>query len=272
MRKYQSVLGARIDAISWDEAVERIYAWSERREYRYVCICNVHSVVTAAHDPQFRLVINEADLATPDGAPIAWSLRHFGFREQQRINGPDLMWRYLRKAEQNGQSVYFYGSTEHVLRKLRESMAIHFPHLQIAGTYAPPFYAPTIQEDQDEVDAINHSGAHIVFVGLGCPKQEKWMAEHCGRINAVLVGVGAAFDYHSGMIKRAPSWFQDHGLEWLHRLYSEPRRLFKRYLVTNSLFIYGITRQLFSNRLNSVLLLLRKKAASHHPVDFSRSG
>ena len=247
--KYQSVLGARISALSWDEAIGQILAWGAAHESRYVSLCNVHSVVTTTRDPEFKMVINNADMSAPDGAPIAWALRHLGFASQERISGPDLMWRYLSKAEQLGQVVFFYGSTDLTLEKLRKAVAKQFPRLSIGGSYAPSFHTPTAQEDEFEVDVINRSGAHVVFIGLGCPKQERWMAAHCGRISAVMVGVGAAFDYHAGTIKRAPLWWQKNGLEWLYRLYSEPRRLFKRYLVTNTLFILGIARQLLVRRV-----------------------
>jgi N-acetylglucosaminyldiphosphoundecaprenol N-acetyl-beta-D-mannosaminyltransferase len=248
----QPVLGANIDAISWDEALIKILAWAEGRRSRYVCICNAHSVVTAALDPEFNMVVNGADMATPDGAPVAWALRHFGFERQERINGPDLMWRYLRKAEQLNQGVYFYGSTEETLEKLQFVVRTHFPLLRICGAYAPPFYTPTKREDEKEIEAINKSGASVVFVGLGCPKQEKWMAAHCGRIHALMIGVGAAFDYHSGTVRRAPLWFQRNGLEWLFRLCAEPRRLFKRYMVTNTLFVLGIAKQVLLSKFRKI--------------------
>jgi N-acetylglucosaminyldiphosphoundecaprenol N-acetyl-beta-D-mannosaminyltransferase len=247
-RKRQSVQGANIDALSWDEALHRIIAAAAVRESRYVCICNVHSVVTAARDPEFRRIVNEADMATPDGAPIAWALRTFGHPGQQRINGPDLMWRYLEQAEQIGQSVFFYGSTVATLEKLRTVLQARFPRLRIAGMHSPPFRRLSSTEDAEEVRMINQSGAHAVFVGLGCPKQEIWMAAHRGTVRAVMIGVGAAFDYHAGVVKRAPLWWQQHGLEWLYRLASEPRRLFKRYMVTNTLFIIGFSRQWLSAR------------------------
>jgi len=177
-------------------------------------------------------------MALPDGAPVAWSLQQSGFPEQQRINGPDLMWRYMRVAEELGQSVYFYGSSEETLRQLRQSVARQFPTLRVAGMMSPPFRELSAEEDQAHVDAINRSGAHVVFVGLGCPKQEVWMAQHKGRVQGVMLGVGAAFDYHAGTLRRAPVWMQNHGLEWAYRLASEPRRLFKRYLVTNTTFVW----------------------------------
>lgn len=243
-RKYQSVLGARIDALAWEDAIDTIATWGAAHESRYICICNVHSVVTTTSDPEFKLAVNSADMCTPDGAPVAWALRQLGFSSQARINGPDLMWRYLAHAQELGQNVFFYGSTQSTLMKLTLSVTRQFTALKIAGTYAPPFRELTRLEDDAVVEMINRSGAHVIFVGLGCPKQEKWMAAHRGRINAVMIGVGAAFDYHSGVIKRAPAWMQNRGLEWLHRLNAEPRRLFRRYMVTNTLFVLGLTIQL----------------------------
>jgi N-acetylglucosaminyldiphosphoundecaprenol N-acetyl-beta-D-mannosaminyltransferase len=248
-RDGQSVLGTWIDALAWDDAVRQIVAWGAARESRYICICNVHSVVTATRDPEFKRAVNNADMATSDGAPIAWALRKLGFPAQQRINGPDLMWRYLREAEEAGQTVYFYGSTRDTLVKLRSTIAREFPGLKVAGTCSPPFRELSALEDEDEIEKINRSGANVVFVGLGCPKQEKWMAAHRGRINALMIGVGAAFDYHSGTVKRAPLWWQHNGLEWLYRLVSDPKRLMKRYMVTNTLFILGFSRQLIEKKI-----------------------
>ncbi|MBC7871862.1 MAG: WecB/TagA/CpsF family glycosyltransferase [Chitinophagaceae bacterium] len=245
----QAVLDACIDAITWDDAIKQIVTWGAAHESRYVCICNAHSVVTTTRDPEFKVAINSADMATPDGAPIAWALRQLGYRSQERINGPDLMWRYLGEAERLGQCIFFYGSTEETLAKLRSTITRQFPRLIVAGTHSPPYRSLSTQEDALEVNIINRSGAHVVFVGLGCPKQEKWMASHRGRINAVMIGVGAAFDYHSGVIKRAPLWWQHNGLEWLYRLGSDPRRLFKRYVVTNTLFIIGFSRQLITRKI-----------------------
>lgn len=238
------VFGALIDCLDWAVAVERIRLWATERESRYVCLCNAHSVVTAAQDGDFRRVLNEADMATPDGAPVAWLLRRTGWPEQERINGPDLMWKYLEIAEKCGQAVFFYGSTDVTLNRLRAAVVARYPSLVVSGLYSPPFRALSPQESDEQVRMLNDSGARVVFVGLGCPKQEKWMAAHRGRVHAVMVGVGAAFDYRAGTIKRAPSWMQHNGLEWLHRLASEPRRLGGRYVVTNSIFIVRATAQI----------------------------
>ncbi|NMM38853.1 MAG: WecB/TagA/CpsF family glycosyltransferase [Glaciimonas sp.] len=249
VRNSQPILGATVDALSWDQAIRQIATWSAARESRYICLCNVHSVVTASQDPEFRTAIQEADLCAPDGAPVAWALRQLGFPSQQRINGPDLMWKYLHEASRLGQKVFFYGSTDATLARLRIILAVQFPDLIVVGTYSPPFRPLTPKEDRKEIDKINRSGASTIFVSLGCPKQEKWMFAHRSQIHAVLIGVGAAFDYHAGTIKRAPLWMQRHGLEWLYRLGAEPRRLFRRYAITNTLFIIGFSKQIMLRAL-----------------------
>jgi N-acetylglucosaminyldiphosphoundecaprenol N-acetyl-beta-D-mannosaminyltransferase len=250
MSRRLSVLGARINALTWDDALAQILIWGAEHQSRYVSMCNVHSVITTTQDRQFLSVINNSDLALADGAPIAWALRKLGNIGQERISGPDLMWQYLIEAEQFGQAVYFFGGTDATLEKLNHAIRQRFPKLRIGGSYSPSFSGTSADEDERHVDSINRSGAHVVFIGLGCPKQETWMAAHRGRVNAVMIGVGAAFDFHAGTIKRAPLWAQRNGLEWLYRLYSEPRRLFWRYLVTNTLFLIGIARQLLGRSLS----------------------
>ena len=242
------VIGAHIDALSWDDAVARIAAWAHERRSRVVCICNAHSVVTARHDPEFARVVEDADMATPDGAPVAWMMRRLGHPTQARINGPDLMWRCCETAARQGWSIYLYGSAPETLARLQERLHAAFPALRIAGAWSPPFRPLAAAEDDAAVAAIHASGAGVVWVSLGCPKQEKWMQAQRGRVQAVMVGVGAAFDYHAGTIARAPLWAQHAGLEWLHRLVSEPRRLWRRYLVTNSLFVLAAARQLLLRR------------------------
>lgn len=232
-----NVVGVPIDAVSWDETCDVIARWSARRDSRYVCISNVHAVVTARRDTGFHRVVQGADLVTPDGAPVAWLMRRLGYPEQLRINGPDLMLLYCAQAARRDERIFLYGNTQATLDLLQQRLLRDFPTLQIAGAYSPPFRALTPEEDEEVVQRINASGAGTVWVSLGCPKQERWMAEHRGRIQAVMVGVGAAFDYHAGTLNRAPLWMQHHGLEWLHRLASEPRRLGPRYLGTNTEFL-----------------------------------
>lgn len=243
-RKGASVLGSHIDALSWEDSINTICGWAQNYESRYVALCNVHSVVTALLEDNHRLDLNKADMATSDGMPVTWTLRKLGFHEQQRINGPDLMWKYCEKAERVGHKVFFYGSTNEVLALLESKLSVAFPKLQIVGMYSPPFRELTLIEDDEVVERLNASGANVVFIGLGCPRQEEWMFRHRGKVNAVMMGVGAAFNYHAGTTKRAPVWMQDRGLEWLHRLASDPKRLWKRYLVTNTIFIVAIAAQL----------------------------
>lgn len=241
-----SVIGSPIDCVDWEGSLARLQLWASEHESRVVCICNAHSVVTARQDKEFAAAVNSADMATPDGAPVAWLMRRLGASGQQRINGPDLMLKYCEAAAKRGESIYLYGGAETTLSILRDQLPKRFPGLVIAGSHSPPFRALTEEEDAAIVRDINDSGAGTVWVSLGCPKQEKWMAAHRGRINGVMIGVGAAFDYHAGVISRAPLWMQNNGLEWLHRLASEPRRLWKRYFVTNTLFIWHAARQLMT--------------------------
>jgi N-acetylglucosaminyldiphosphoundecaprenol N-acetyl-beta-D-mannosaminyltransferase len=231
------VLGSRIDMLTWEDALSSIFLWAKAKASRYVCMCNVHGVVSAIGETELRAAINGADMATPDGKPVAVALALQGFRRQPRISGPELMWKCCERAADSGVSVFLYGSTAENLLVLIEMLKASFPQLKIADAYAPPFRQLNDEEDRDVVRRINDSGAGLVFVGLGCPKQELWMANHKGRIHAVMLGVGAAFDFHSGKVRRAPQWMQDLGLEWLSRLLTEPRRLWRRYLITNSIFL-----------------------------------
>lgn len=237
------MLGSNIDALSWQDTISTICNWALSNESRYVALCNVHSNLKALIDKQNRTVLNSADMTTPDGMPITWTLRKLGFPNQQYINGPDLMWAYCEKAEITGQKV-FYGSTNSVLAKLEAKLKTTYPNLQIVGMHSPPYRALTAQESVEIDKMLNESEANIIFVGLGCPRQERWMFEHRGKINAVMLGVGAAFDYHAGTISRAPVWMQNNGLEWLHRFAADPMRLWKRYLLSNPNFIIAITAQL----------------------------
>lgn len=250
-RRRGRVIGIPIDALSWDEARSLLLAWAKARVSRYVAICNVHSVVTATQDAAFRHVIEQADLATPDGAPVAWTLRRKGFRDQPRLNGPDLMWRLCRDAQAEGVSIGLYGSSTTTLSRLEDVLRAAFPKLMIGYSVSPPFRTLSDEEDEEVCRAINASGVGLLFVGLGCPKQESWMSVHRGRIHAVMLGVGAAFDYHAGTIGRAPEWMRSAGLEWLHRLCSEPRRLWRRYFFTNSRFIFETASDLLRGEFGS---------------------
>ena len=242
--KKGKVIGVDIDALDWDDVLNIMHNWAINRESRYLCMCNVHSAVTAGNNKEFASVLAQADLVTPDGGPIAKMLTLLGFPNQQRINGPDLMWKYCEEASQRDESIYLFGGRQSTLDKLQINLKKYFPSLKIAGSYSPPFRALTEEEDAKIINDINLSGANTVWVSLGCPKQEKWMLSHRGKINAVMIGVGAAFEYHAGDLSRAPKWMQNASLEWLFRLYKQPGYLWRRYLFTNTTFIYRATKQL----------------------------
>lgn len=247
------IIGSFIDAGTWERFLSAILAWAKAGQSRVVCVCNVHSVVTAKNDPALRAALDNADLATPDGMPLVWLLRQRGFFGQERINGPDLMWRFLSVAETQRIRVFFYGSTVDTLQRLCSNIEKTFPNLPVVGAYSPPFITLTCNEKNKEVESINASGAQVVFVGLGCPKQEVWMHQNRGRISAVMIGVGAAFDFHAEKIKRAPIWIQDNGLEWLYRLIQEPKRLFFRYATTNIIFVWAI----LTEKIRQIIRVMR---------------
>lgn len=238
------ILGMRVDATSFDDAVARVLDWAGRRESRYICVATVHMVMETYDDPAFQQVVNAADLVTPDGMPLVWGLRLLGVPGQERVYGPELTPRVLAAAETAGVPVGFYGGAPEVVRRLLERVRRAYPCLEIAYAESPPFRPLTPEEDEEVVRKINESGARVLFVGLGCPKQERWMAEHRGRVQAVMLGVGAAFDFLAGTKPRAPRWMQNAGLEWLFRLLTEPRRLWKRYLKHNPRFLVLFALQL----------------------------
>lgn len=248
-KRFGYILRTRLDALTWEETLDRLCLWAARKESRYVCVCNVHSIVSGWLDHVFQRTLNDADMTTPDGAPLVWTLRSLGFRDQQRIDGPHLMWKLFAKASEQGIPVFLFGSEGTTLELLTRRCAAAFPHLIIAGSLSPPFRPLTPDEDEQVVKTISESGAGFVFVSLGCPKQERWMAAHRHRIPGVMLGVGAAFDFYAGTLKRAPNWLQRIGMEWLYRLQREPRRLWKRYLVTNSVFLAAIAWHFLRNRV-----------------------
>ena len=239
------LFGISIHALSWAQAESIIMQWTQEPRSHVVCACNVHSVISAKADPELTKALKSADMRIPDGAPLAWLMRKIGWPDQQRINGPDLMWKLLSAAERLQISVFLLGSTESTLNHLEKKLRIAFPKLPLAGQLSPPFRALTAKEDDELITIISDSGARLLFVGLGCPKQEKWMATHRQRLPMVMIGVGAAFDYHAGTLARAPIRWQRAGLEWLYRLAMEPKRLGCRYLVTNTLFLLALPGQLW---------------------------
>ncbi|HJT35971.1 MAG TPA: WecB/TagA/CpsF family glycosyltransferase [Pirellulales bacterium] len=232
------LLGVGISPTTYDEAVQLILDAAKQGRPAVVACQAVHAVVTAGGDPELRRRVNSFELVTPDGQPVRWAINWFyraGLAE--RVYGPELMLRVCREAAVRGVAIYLYGGTPEVLARLRRRLIGACPGLKIAGSESPPFRALTEDEDRQVLERINASGARLVFVGLGCPKQDHFAYEHRERLAAVQLCVGAAFDFHAGVKPMAPRWMQRHGLEWLFRLGCEPRRLASRYLVTNTLFV-----------------------------------
>lgn len=231
------ILGMHVNATCYREASQVIAAWAAARTSRYVCVATVNNVMEAWDSAAFRRVMNEADLVTPDGMPLVWGLKLLGWPRATRVYGPDLTPVLLERAAASGIPVGFYGGSPDVLATLVRRMKSRYPALQIVYAWAPPFRPLTAEEDRDATDAINASGAGLIFVGLNSPKQDYWMAAHRGRVHAVMVGVGAAFDFLAGAKPQAPPWMRRSGLEWSFRLATEPRRLWKRYLKHNPRFM-----------------------------------
>jgi exopolysaccharide biosynthesis WecB/TagA/CpsF family protein len=237
------VLGVGVSATTYDEAVAAILSAAQEGARAVVNAAPVHAVVTAARDPALLARMNSLELVVPDGQPIRWALNLLHDAHlADRVYGPELMLRVCRGAAERGIPVYLYGSTPPVVERLRENLLRWFPALRLAGWEAPPFRPLTPEEDRDVVARINGSGARIVFLGLGCPRQDEFAFAHRPVLDAVQVCVGAAFDFHSGNKRMAPAWMQRRGLEWLFRLASEPRRLWRRYAVTNSIFVARLSR------------------------------
>ena len=239
------ILGVSIHATSYKAAVTQITSWAEMNESRYVCVANVHMVMEAYDSRSFMQVVNDADLVTPDGMPLVWAMRRLGIPDQERVYGPELMLKLIEASAQNSIPIGFYGSSPKVLESLANGIKEKYHSIDLTYSFSPPFHPLSEEEDTRIINEINSSGVHILFVGLGCPKQERWMAQHKGKIFSVMVGVGAAFDFHAGAKPQAPICMQQRGLEWVYRLFKEPRRLWKRYLYHNPRFMLLVLNQIF---------------------------
>lgn len=242
------IIATPVYPTSYEDACDRIQAWALAKTSCYVVAANVHVVMTAYWQRSYQQVINGAALVTPDGMPLVMGLRLLGAKHQQRVYGPDLMLAWCDRAVQAGIPLYLYGGTKAMLDTLQQNLMQRFPGLIIAGTHAPPFRPLTPEEEAADRDRIHASGASVVFVGLGCPKQEEWMARQQDKLNAVMIGVGAAFSFHSGEVSQAPRWMMAWGLEWLYRLAMEPTRLWQRYLINNPAFLILFGWQLLRSR------------------------
>lgn len=240
-----NILGIGISAVNLHQAVAEIERWIEAGERRYVNVCTVHTVMECHQESRLRQIVNSSGLSTPDGMPLVWLSWLSGQRHVDRVYGPDLMLALCERSATTGARHYFYGGAPGVADRLVTRLRDRFPGLAVAGTHSPPFRDADVDEDAAVLDAINASRADIVWVGLGTPKQDYWVSRHRSRLIApALIAVGAAFDFHAGLIRQAPRWIQRSGLEWLFRLAQEPRRLAYRYLVYNPLFVMRVALQL----------------------------
>jgi N-acetylglucosaminyldiphosphoundecaprenol N-acetyl-beta-D-mannosaminyltransferase len=234
-----NILGVNIAAINMEWLLDFTYNNIKSLSGDYICVSNVHTTVTSYEDEEYCAVQNGGIMAIPDGGPLSTVGKWRGCKEMQRTTGPSYMGEILKVSVEKGYHHYFYGSTEETLEKLYQTLEREYPGIQIAGMYSPPFRPMTEEEDRAIVERINETKPDFVWVGLGAPKQEKWMAAHQGNVTGLMVGVGAAFDYFAGNINRAPEWMQKSNLEWLYRLMQDPKRLFSRYWHTNTRFIWN---------------------------------
>ena len=241
--QYCTILKTNINVTNMEDTISYITEHLEELKGNYICVSNVHTTVMAFRDEKYRRVQNSAAMALPDGQPLSIVSRRRGYRQAQRVPGPDLMPAILDLSQEKGYTHYFYGSTEQTLAKLEKVLLARYPKLRIAGMYAPPFRKLTQAEDEEAVRRINDSGADFIWVALGAPKQEKWMYGHRHKVNGVMIGVGAAFDFLAGTTKRAPMWMQKLCMEWVFRIMQDPGRMLPRYLNTNFAFVYNVWKE-----------------------------
>lgn len=234
-----NIMGVDIAAIDMEWLLEYLNRNVKNLSGDYICVSNVHTTVTAYENQEYCKVQNGGIMAIPDGGPLSSVGRKRGFKNMKRTTGPSLMGEIFKISAAEGYRHYFYGSTDETLEKLYSVLTELYPGIQIAGMYSPPFRPMTEDEDRAIVERINETKPDFVWVGLGAPKQEKWMAAHQGRVEGLMIGVGAGFDYHAGNIERAPEWMQKSNLEWVYRLMQDPKRLFGRYWHTNTKFIWN---------------------------------
>lgn len=245
------IVSLDVNITAMDKVISKIDRWAKKCEGKSVCVANVHMCMEAFDDEEFREIVNNSDLVVPDGRPLVWAQRILGSKTAGQVRGADLTLEVCRLAEARNLCIGLFGGTEKVLTDLNRSLSRRFPLLRIGFAYSPPFRPLTNSETARVREDINTSNVDVLFVGLGCPKQERWMAENRLFVSAVMLGVGAAFDFISGAKKTAPRWMQLAGLEWLHRLSMEPKRLWRRYCEQNPRFVWHFTRQVLCDGTKS---------------------
>jgi N-acetylglucosaminyldiphosphoundecaprenol N-acetyl-beta-D-mannosaminyltransferase len=265
--KKKTILGASISTGSYENFIDEIFSLVEAKVPSYVCFANVHMIVEAYKNRSFRKILNNATVAAPDGKPLSVFLRLSEGLKQPRVCGMDLLPDILKKAEACQKSVYFYGTTNDLLQTIEKKAHAEFPNLKIAGYYSPPFRELSDEETSHITDMIKKAAPDLVFVSLGCPKQEKWMAANKDSLGACLLGLGQAFKVYAGEEKRLPKWMRELSLEWAYRFYLEPRRLWKRYLYTNSLFLFLGVKDLVRLWLQPFSPQLSRTAVLNHQLN-----
>ncbi len=246
------ILGVNVSAINLDMAEGIVDDFVTHRKQGYVCVCPVSTIMECVKFKAYREVVNGADVVTPDGMPTVWIGRARGFKDMDRVYGPDLMQRICQTSQSKGYKHYFYGASSEALKALTQRLNRDYPHLQVCGQYSPPFRALSADEKNEIIDEIKRAEPDILWVGLGSPKQDFWMREHRSLLDVpLMIGVGAAFDFLSGNKPQAPKWVQRSGLEWLFRLCCEPRRLWRRYLLGNTVFVYLLIKEYIQNHFSS---------------------
>ncbi len=268
-KKYCSILKTNISVTNMQNTMEYLSDHLDFLRGKYICVSNVHTTVMAYRDENYRLVQNNAAMALPDGKPLSIISRRRGFIDAERVPGPDLMPRMFELSKEKGYRHYFYGSTPKTLENLKEQIQKKYPYLQIAGMYSPPFRPLTEEEDREIIQNINSTKPDFIWVALGAPKQEKWMYDHEDKLNGIMLGVGAAFDFEAGTVKRAPRWMQEFCMEWLYRIIQDPVRLIPRYLNTNVSFMWNVAKetrylrkQKKKNRILKVAMIGHKRIPS----------
>jgi N-acetylglucosaminyldiphosphoundecaprenol N-acetyl-beta-D-mannosaminyltransferase len=239
-----NILGVYANAINMNNALAAIDSWVETQSPHYICVTSVHSIMECYNNPALKSIYNQSGLITPDGMPVVWLLRRQGYPFTERVYGPDLMLATCQQGLQKGYRHYFYGGGPGVAEKMAQRLTDRFPGLIVSGIDVPPFRQLSAKEDEESISRIRSAQPDIVWIGLGCPRQERWMSEHLRKLGVpVLIGVGAAFDFHSGNKLQAPHWVQHIGMEWFFRLITEPRRLWSRYFKNFPRFIFLVFLQ-----------------------------
>lgn len=238
-----NILGVNVAAVDMKWTLDYINEYIKKLSGDYVCVSNVHTTIISYEDPKYRAIQNGGIMAIPDGGPLSSVGKKRGYKNMKRVTGPSLMSEIFEVSADKEYRHFFYGSTEDTLKKLQDKLQVNYPNMQIVGMYSPPFRPVTEIEDEMTVKMINNLNPDFIWVGLGAPKQEHWMAMHQGKVKGLMVGVGAGFDYFSGNIKRAPEWMQNNNLEWFYRFIQDPKRLFSRYLKTNTKFMFLIGQE-----------------------------